>query len=79
MDESRRHVVEDYPAEKLPEELRGDIDPSHRTRVIVEDVGRDRERGLDKYRRLFGRASHMNTSVEEAVARIRALRDEWDA
>ncbi|WP_414832237.1 hypothetical protein [Afifella sp. YEN Y35] len=80
MDERKRHIVEDYPAERLPPELRGDIDPSHHARVIVEDTGSrssapQRTGGLY---RLFGAAAEKNTSVEEAVARIRALRDEWD-
>jgi len=80
MEGRKRHIVDDYPAERLPPELRGDIDPSHRARVIVEDWGGEpgapeRARGLY---RLFGVAADKNTSVEEAVARVRALRDEWD-
>jgi len=78
MDETKRHVTEDYPAERLPEELRGDIDPSHRARVIVEDISAPRRLGSRRYLRHFGAAQHRNTSIEEAVGRIRHLRDEWD-
>ena len=75
MDEKKRHVVEDYPAEKLPEELRGDIDPSHRARVTVEDTS-PKEREQRRHLRHFGAARHRNTSIKEAVDRIRRLRDE---
>ena len=77
MDEPKRHIVEDYPAEKLPDELRGDIDPSHRARVIVEDLSTPKNER--RYLRHFGAAADRNTSIDEAVQRIRSLRDEWDA
>ena len=78
MDELRRHVVENYPVEKLPDDLRGTIDSSHRARIIVEDMGepRGRETFAELQQRIIPRGT---TSIEEAVARVRALRDEWDA
>ncbi|MCF1504878.1 hypothetical protein L0F51_14085 [Afifella sp. H1R] len=77
MDERKRHIVEDYPAERLPPELRGDIDPSHHARVIVEDTGSEVP-ARSGWRKHFRAAAHRNTSIEEAVARIRELRDEWE-
>ena len=73
MDEAKRVVVENYPAGKLPDDVRGDIDPAHRVRVTVEDADAG-----PRYKRFQGAAAHRNTSVEDAVSRIRALRDEWD-
>lgn len=77
MDDTKRHIVEDYPAEKLPDELRGDIDPSHRARIIVEDLSTQTKNGRWHLRH-FGAAADRNTSVDEAVQRVRSLRDEWD-
>jgi hypothetical protein len=77
MDEPKRHVVDDYPAAKLPEDLRGDIDPAHCARVTIEEVTTPVRPGDPSPLRYFGAAKHKNTSVEEAVERIRMLRDEW--
>ena len=77
MDDTKRHIVEDYPAEKLPEDLRGDIDPTHRARITVEDVSVPSKHGAGRYLRHFAAAEHRNTSIEEAVGRVRHLRDEW--
>lgn len=78
MDETKRHVVDNYPAEKLPDELRGGIDPSHRTRIIVEDISGASPAVPARYLRTFGAARDFDTSVDEAVRRIRTLRDEWE-
>jgi hypothetical protein len=78
MDESKRYVVEDYPVQNLPEDLRGSIDFSHRARIIIEDLGkpRDMETFEELRKRIMPRGI---TTVEGAAARVRALRDEWDA
>ena len=77
MDDPKRHVVEDYPVEKLPDELRGTLDPGGSARVIVEDSTTLKRATPDRFLRHFGSAQHKNTSVQEAVERVRALRDEW--
>ena len=62
-------------------DLRGDIDPTHTVRVVVEDLGLHddtRKAVAERVLRLAGIAGHKNTSIEAAVARVRALRDEWD-
>jgi hypothetical protein len=78
MDEGKRHVIEDIPASELPEKIRGGIDPSHHARVVVEDIGlpRTAETFENLHRRIRPRG---NVTPQEAAARIRALRDEWDA
>jgi hypothetical protein len=78
MKDSRRVVIENYPVERLPDELRGGLDPSHRARITVEDASVGPSIKAARLRRYFGAAKHKNTSVEEAVERVRALRDEWD-
>ena len=74
---ARRRIIENFPAERLPRELLGGIDPKHRVRVIIEDQPEDAppRRPSSKF---FGAAKERNTSLEEAVDRIRRLRDEWD-
>jgi hypothetical protein len=74
---ARRRVIENFPAERLPRELLGEIDPKHRVRVIIEDQVED---ALPRppFAKFFGAAKERNTSQEEAVDRIRRLRDEWD-
>lgn len=69
-------VRKHYPAAKLPAELRGDIPEDSLVEVIVEEEPPKKTmaeklamlRDLPKY----------DTTEEEAVARVRALRDEWD-
>ena len=72
-----RIVKERYPAANLPDDLREGIDP--RGTVTVTVVTEPREGGqLRAKAELFGIAKERNTSIREAVARIRSLRDEWD-
>jgi len=74
-------VVDDYPAERLPLDLRGQIDPGARVRVTVDVTGPPFERPPFKPKRLrdyIGAGKGVYGSPEEAVAAIRALRDEWD-
>lgn len=77
MGEQTRIVVKDFPVERLPEELRRGLEAGHRVRVTVEDES-DVSAGEPRYKRFHGMAADRNTSIEEAVARVRALRDEWD-
>ncbi|MEX6508788.1 hypothetical protein [Jiella sp. M17.18] len=73
MNELRKIVVDDYPADNLPEDIRKDLDPGQRVRVTVEPYRQE-----PRYLRFHGIAAHKKTTIEEAVARVRALRDEWD-
>jgi hypothetical protein len=89
-----RIIREHYPAANLPEDLREGLDQDATVRVVVEvEADRpslDPERvaalphtllGREETRALIGRIRGQNrpfVSAEEAVARIRELRDEWD-
>lgn len=73
-------VLEHYPAAKLPEELREGIEPGASVRVTVEEEARRKPLDPEKLLELM-RAAQANapgTTLDEAVARIRALRDEWE-
>ena len=75
-----RIVRDHYPAEKLPEDLRAGLPIGAQVQVtiLVEPSQKSTEDVLamiDAYR-----ATRQETvrTVEDAVAEIRALRDEWD-
>ena len=74
-------IHEHYPAAKLPEDLREGIDPSrHVTVTVVEEVQPpSREKLVQLLEQAHARARSVgDVSREEAVRRIRDLRDEWD-
>ena len=72
-------VIDHYPASRLPEELRGNIAPGTSVKITVEEARRPpmaREELLQSLR--DARANAKGVTLEEAVARVRVLRDEWD-
>ena len=73
-------VLEHYPASKLPEELRKGLASDASVRITVEEESHraplTREELLKSFRDARDRAS--GVTLEEAVARVRELRDEWD-
>lgn len=71
-------VRDNYPAGRLPEDLREGLDPEVRVRVVVEttDVAPRSRRSL---RELRDRAARSGPIDGDPVGRIRTLRDEWDA
>lgn len=93
-------VRDHYPASKLPDDLRGDIDTNATVRIIIEQ--REALDALDAsapapalsdYRkpgssveladllagiRAYKQQHGSTTDSEEAVRRIRELRNEWD-
>lgn len=74
-----RVIHRELTASELPENLRGDIDPTHRVRVVVEDIGAvepARSAAARRIKALAGIGKDMNVSIEEAVRRVRELRDE---
>ncbi|SIR07092.1 hypothetical protein SAMN05880590_111116 [Rhizobium sp. RU35A] len=77
-------VREHYPVENLPEDLREGLQPGATVRVVVEvdDAGIERQpMSFEESMRLINdyRRDHPErVSVDDAVRRIRDLRDEWD-
>ncbi|KAB0682695.1 hypothetical protein [Aureimonas leprariae] len=78
MGEAKKIVTEDATAAELPERFRGDLPPDQKVVVLVLPIPDDETAKLPKYLRYWGAAAHLGTTTEEAVARVRALRDEWD-
>ncbi|HZB61602.1 MAG TPA: hypothetical protein VE423_02930 [Microvirga sp.] len=70
-------VREHYPVNKLPEDLRELLDPSKPVTLVIEQEESPRA-SKETFRDFFGAAKERNTSVAEAVGRIRSLRDEWE-
>jgi hypothetical protein len=78
-----RIVRDHYPAERLPDDLQKLVDPSRPIRVVLEQDDDHKPRKspeellamLDAYRATI---KGTGVSTEDAVARIRELRDEWD-
>ncbi len=69
-----------YPASEVPKVLRGNIDASALVKVVVEEEAPIRRLTLEQLTSMIEKARHGRTPVttEEAVARVRELRDEWD-
>ncbi len=68
-----RIVKEHYPASKLPKELREGLYPAAEVTVIVEQEGQTPRLSLEEIHRRFPVGT---VTVDEAVQRIRSLRDE---
>jgi DNA invertase Pin-like site-specific DNA recombinase len=72
-------VREHYPAAQLPEELREGLPNDSVVRVTVELERRGQSKDeMLKQLELVRRTLPRFVTVEEAVARVRELRDEWD-
>jgi hypothetical protein len=69
-------IRQNYPASKLPEDLREGIDPSIRVTVTVtEDVPAHQPMTLEE---IWALRQPPYRSAENIVSGIRQLRDEWD-
>ena len=75
-------VREHYPASKLPDDLRGVVPAGGSVRVTVESQNTPPKKPLRQIMAEVDAARKSGewktTTVEEGVARIRELRDEWD-
>lgn len=72
-------VIEHYPASKLPDDMRQGFAKDASVTVIIEEEQRKplgRSELLDMMRN--AQANAPGTTLEEAVRRIRTLRDEWE-
>ena len=76
-------IVKVVPVELLPEELRAGIAPGHTVEVTVRDLDGDdaprrtAEEMLEKLERYVSAHGDSGATVDDAVERVRALRDEW--
>jgi hypothetical protein len=72
-------VLEHYPVSKLPRDLRAGMPDNAMVRVTVEEEGQ-KAPDEQKLRDLMNRARRNagKLTLEEAVQRVRELRDEWD-
>ena len=70
----RQHVS----ASEVPERLREGIDPSSLVTVVVEEEPHQLTREELKALTQQARQSAKGITTEEAVARVRELRDEWN-
>jgi len=77
--EMNKIVREHYPASLLPEDLRGQFADDAEVTVTIEE---EQETPLDREKLLAlmeeARRHAGNVTLEEAVRRVRELRDEWD-
>lgn len=77
-------VREHYPVEKLPADLRADLGLARTVTVTIETEERPAEvactrSALRRARELVRAGRIAPVTAQEAVSRVRALRDEWPA
>ncbi len=73
-DTARTNLVDDYPAAKLPDDLRGAIDPRERVTITVVVS----EGPVATFHDIFESLHNSRVHSDDPVLRIRALREEWD-
>jgi hypothetical protein len=67
-------VRQHYPVSRLPEDLRGGLAADAFVTVVISTGGA----AQPSFRSLFEALEPSRVSSDEAVARVRALRDEWE-
>ena len=75
MGETKKIVIEHYPVDKLPEDLKHGLETGQMVRVTVESEVDDEERPRRPLTSFFGAGKGCYTE-EAAVSYIRKLRDE---
>jgi hypothetical protein len=78
-----RIVRDHYPAERLPDDLQKLVDPSRPIRIVIEQedvaqIKKSPEELLAMIEAYRATIQGEGVTSEEAVKRIRELRDEWD-
>ncbi len=69
-----KHVVEHYPVENLPPELREGLEAGVRVKVTVEVEAKPDT--PDKFAPFYGAAKGLYPTAEDAIQTIRQQRDE---
>ena len=76
MDERKRHVFENFPVERLPEELREGLEGGERVIVTVEaSASVNDEQSISD---ILDEMQNERVLTGDPVERIRALRAGWD-
>jgi hypothetical protein len=70
-------VREHYPASKLPDDLRGNLDPSSMVTVTVDEEEQPPEH-IMSLEEIFALKGFRRRSGAKIDADIRQMRDEWD-
>jgi hypothetical protein len=83
MDERDKIIHENYPVERLPQDLREGMGDGARVRVTIERADDGAKRAVWNEIRTHMNELHRSgaltpVTTEEAVRRVRELRDEWD-
>ena len=73
-------VLERYPVEKLPEDIRAVVGDSLTVKLVVEPDALHETGNEARYQRLLSDMATwtLDNSGRDSVERVRALRDEWD-
>lgn len=79
MGETKKIVVENYPLDKLPANLRALLEGANPVRIVLEQVPDAQSiPSKKKFSDFIGSAPGRYKSADEIVAEVRALRDEWE-
>ncbi|WP_371347330.1 hypothetical protein [Ancylobacter sp. IITR112] len=70
-------IVDNYPVERLPADLREGLERTGRVRLIIEAVSPP-DASDERLKELLELAGRVSPIGDDPVARIRKLRDEWD-
>jgi hypothetical protein len=70
-------IRDHYPVHSLPEDLRSGLKPDSLVRVVIEEE-HPAPKEKRELRDLLLKAREAEPSDDDAVARIRKLRDEWE-
>jgi hypothetical protein len=71
-----RIVLQHFPASKLPDEMRGNVDPSSTVTVTIEEEMRPEK--VMSLEEIFAARRPPFRTAEEIDAQLRRDRDEWD-
>jgi hypothetical protein len=72
-----RIVLQHFPASKLPDEMRGNVDPSSTVTVTIEEEEKRPEKVMS-LEEIFAARHPPFRTAEEIDAQLRRDRDEWD-
>jgi hypothetical protein len=71
-------IRDHYPARSLPEDLRSGLRPDSLVRVVIEEEQVSSQQQQKHLRDILIEARKAEPSDDDAVTRIRKLRDEWE-